>query len=222
MRAGGALFVWTNIPAAVEADFNDWYDRDHLIERVEIEGFLRARRFEALAAPRKYLAMYEVDDLAVFRGETYNRSVNNPRPSTRNIVKHFYDTGRVLGQVRRRAGCDGSIVAALRIEVPAAGRAALDQAMGAIDLVPLIAERGMLGATLAEEEAALSASDNAGKQLRKAAGKDARGDWIAVLEGTDRDVVEKNARALASGLPAGADVEVGLYRYRCCRNANQV
>ena len=109
--AGAALFVWTNVPAAIERDFNAWYDREHLIERVEIAGFVRARRFEALSAPRKYLTIYETREIGVFTSPAYLRSVNNPRPSTQAIVKQFRDTARVIGHVRRRAGCDGAILA---------------------------------------------------------------------------------------------------------------
>ena len=36
-----------NIDAAHEAEFNRWYDREHLEERVAIDGFLEARRYVA-------------------------------------------------------------------------------------------------------------------------------------------------------------------------------
>jgi len=41
----GLLAVWTDIPAHLEADFNRWYDEEHLPERAGIPGFLHARRY---------------------------------------------------------------------------------------------------------------------------------------------------------------------------------
>ncbi|MGT2490589.1 hypothetical protein ACU4GD_08835 [Cupriavidus basilensis] len=36
----GMLFVASNVDAADEADFNQWYDREHVEERARIEGFI--------------------------------------------------------------------------------------------------------------------------------------------------------------------------------------
>ena len=49
----GMLLTSMDIGAEHEADFNRWYDREHLEERVAIEGFLEARRYVAHAAPPK-------------------------------------------------------------------------------------------------------------------------------------------------------------------------
>ncbi len=43
----GMLLTSMDIDAADEADFNRWYDREHLEERVAIDGFLEARRYVA-------------------------------------------------------------------------------------------------------------------------------------------------------------------------------
>lgn len=37
----GMLFVATNVAAENEADFNQWYDHEHVAERVAIDGFQR-------------------------------------------------------------------------------------------------------------------------------------------------------------------------------------
>src|SRR5262245_35769342 len=71
--AQGLLAVWVDIPAALEADFNDWYDREHLAERAGIKGFRTARRYIAEAAEPKYHALYETDSLDVFGSAEYKR-----------------------------------------------------------------------------------------------------------------------------------------------------
>jgi hypothetical protein len=43
----GMLLTSMNIDPSDEAEFNRWYDREHLEERVAIEGFLEARRYIA-------------------------------------------------------------------------------------------------------------------------------------------------------------------------------
>ena len=49
-KAGrGLLMVAADVPAEHEAEVNDWYDREHLEERVAIAGFLSARRLRCLA-----------------------------------------------------------------------------------------------------------------------------------------------------------------------------
>lgn len=61
------LFVWTDIEPEYEADFNRWYDREHMEERVSLPGFQWARRYRAAATgtPR-YLALYRAESIAVF------------------------------------------------------------------------------------------------------------------------------------------------------------
>src|SRR5438105_6801014 len=43
----GMLLTSMDIDPSHEADFNRWYDREHLVERVAIDGFLEARRYIA-------------------------------------------------------------------------------------------------------------------------------------------------------------------------------
>ena len=59
----GMLLTSMDIDAEDEADFNRWYDREHLRERVAIEGFLEARRYIAHQGSPKYLCLYSTADL---------------------------------------------------------------------------------------------------------------------------------------------------------------
>ncbi len=58
----GMLLTSMDIDAADEAEFNRWYDREHLEERVAIDGFLEARRYVAHNASPKYLFLYSTSD----------------------------------------------------------------------------------------------------------------------------------------------------------------
>ena len=49
----GMLLTSMDIDPADETEFNRWYDREHLEERVAIDGFLEARRYVARNASPK-------------------------------------------------------------------------------------------------------------------------------------------------------------------------
>ncbi len=85
----GLLVVWTDIPAAVEDDFNRWYNEEHLAERVGIPGFLNARRYVSLEGAPKYIALYETVDAQVLKSETYLKVLNTPTPWTQRVRPHF-------------------------------------------------------------------------------------------------------------------------------------
>ena len=58
------LITWMDVDPAEEADFNLWYDREHLAERVAIEGFMEARRWQAVDAPTRYVCTYSTNSIA--------------------------------------------------------------------------------------------------------------------------------------------------------------
>lgn len=55
MAGKGMLITVMDADPAEEEDFNKWYDREHIVERVAIAGFLEARRYVAALASPKYL-----------------------------------------------------------------------------------------------------------------------------------------------------------------------
>lgn len=70
----GLLLTMTEPPAAMENEFNAWYDSEHLPERLSIPGFRSARRWvnpHAAPATGKYLATYELDNPEVLETPAY-------------------------------------------------------------------------------------------------------------------------------------------------------
>jgi hypothetical protein len=57
-KGTGLLMVWAGVPADKEADFNRWYNEEHLAECLSIPGFLSAARYEAVKGSPKHLAYY--------------------------------------------------------------------------------------------------------------------------------------------------------------------
>jgi hypothetical protein len=67
----GILVVMSDAVEGTDDEFNRWYDDIHLADVLAVDGFVAARRFEAVPsvhgeiADRRYLAIYEIeaDDL---------------------------------------------------------------------------------------------------------------------------------------------------------------
>ena len=85
LKGNGLLMVWTDVPADKEAEFNRWYNEEHLAERLAIPGFLNAARYEAVKGGPKHLAVYELENAAVMESPAYKKVQANPTPWTQKI-----------------------------------------------------------------------------------------------------------------------------------------
>ncbi|TMQ14659.1 MAG: hypothetical protein E6K82_27015 [Candidatus Rokuibacteriota bacterium] len=82
-RGTGLLMVWADVPADKEAEFNRWYNEEHLAERLAVPGFLAGARYEAVKGGPKHLAVYELESPAVLDSAAYKRVQQNPTPWTK-------------------------------------------------------------------------------------------------------------------------------------------
>ena len=81
-KGSGLLMVWCDVPADKEAEFNRWYNEEHLAERLAIPGFLAAARYEAVKGGPKHLAYYELENADVLQSAAYKKVSANPTPWT--------------------------------------------------------------------------------------------------------------------------------------------
>ncbi|MBU9222089.1 DUF4286 family protein [Burkholderia multivorans] len=184
----GQLCVWTDIDPAHEADFNAWYDREHMQERVAIPGFTHARRFRATdRGPRKYLALYVTDTRDVFRGDAYRRAFAQQTAWSLANFERMTGTQRRVGELTIEAG-DGEgahlalfVLPPERIDV-AQLRARFDAALR---------EPGVHAARLFRTTPELSAPIGADAAARPAA------DALVLIEGSDAAAARRVAVALA-------------------------
>ena len=94
----GLLLVMADIDPAIEHDFNQWYEQEHLAERMAIPGFLRARRFTAIEGSPKYLALYDLESLEVLNSAQYRHVIGAGKsawtrrmePQFRNFTRNVY------------------------------------------------------------------------------------------------------------------------------------
>src|SRR5689334_22554583 len=85
----GMLLTSMNIDPAHEAEFNRWYDREHLEERVAIPGFLEARRYVAQDAELKYLSLYSTETIDVLGSPTYSKALANQTDWSKANIARF-------------------------------------------------------------------------------------------------------------------------------------
>ncbi len=76
--AQGLLVAATNVAAAAEAEFNDWYDREHLPRLAAVPGVLRARRFTSPGAGHKYVATYHLASPEVCESDAWKQASSTP------------------------------------------------------------------------------------------------------------------------------------------------
>jgi hypothetical protein len=65
-NAGALFIVMMSIAPAVEEEFNDWYNLEHIPRLIQVPGVICARRFRALGVTSRYMAVYHLADAAAY------------------------------------------------------------------------------------------------------------------------------------------------------------
>ena len=162
-RGTGMLCVWTDIPPHIEPEFNRWYDREHLAERVAIPGFTRACRYvltEPQAGAAKYLALYEAESIDVLNSPDYHVRLKNQTEWSRKIMARFVKPSRACVRVVSSKGAGiGGALAILRFEAPGTEAGPhpefVQDLTGRLDRA--LAASGVVGCHLLVTDAAVSA-----------------------------------------------------------------
>lgn len=157
-RASAALVVLADIAPEEEAGFNEWYNREHMRDRVlEFPTFVRGRRYVAIEGAPKYFAIYDVRDASVFSSEAYVSLVSQPDPRSKHYITRFQNAFRTIARIDIAYGEGEGGAAALWVldaEDPAFSIEALR------DLIPhaLVLPGVIAAQVLSADEEALAAS----------------------------------------------------------------
>ena len=98
-KGRGLLMVYVDVPAELEAEFNRWYDEEHIPERLSIPGVLNAARYVAVRGGPKYLACYELTEPEAYFSDIWQRYLSNPTEWSQrmaptvigqNVVRNLY------------------------------------------------------------------------------------------------------------------------------------
>jgi hypothetical protein len=179
MAGKGMLLTSMNIDAAHEAEFNRWYDREHLEERVAIDGFLEARRYVAHDGNPKYLSLYSTKTFEVLDSPAYRTALANQTAWSKANIAHFQNMIRAVARITISQGTGrGAALGIVRLR-PAGGedklRAALREQFDPANL------DGIISMHLIENDPMLS------KPITDdpAAPNPGAGDWFVLIDATD-------------------------------------
>lgn len=86
VTAPAILFSQMEPPAALEDEFGEWYDEEHIPIRLAAPGFQAASRWEAIDGTPRYLAVYELEDLGALKTPEYVRIKAEPSERTARML----------------------------------------------------------------------------------------------------------------------------------------
>ena len=96
LEAEGMVLFAATVPAAMEDEFNAWYNEEHLPRMAQVPGVLRARRFRVREAeqPHKYFAIYDLTAPEVEKSQDWQDAASTPW--TAKLKPHFGDVVRLV------------------------------------------------------------------------------------------------------------------------------
>lgn len=122
-RGHAQLAIWSDIEPEQETDYLHWLTREHVLERVGVDGFLSGRVFRAEAdGKRRFFITYELRDAGVLAGPSYLARLNAPTPWSQRTMPILQNFARGGGPVVARAGLGcGAVALPLRLNLTEAG-----------------------------------------------------------------------------------------------------
>lgn len=180
MAGTGMLMTSMDIDPVHEQEFNQWYDREHLAERVAIEGFLEARRYVAVNAAPKYLGLYSTETFDVLNSDAYRKALANQTAWSLTNIGRFKNMLRSVARITVSRGQGrGAALGLVRIRPPEGDASALREALRARLDPGMI--HGIISMHLMESDPPLSRplTDDAN------APNPAARDWYVLIDGTD-------------------------------------
>jgi hypothetical protein len=215
LRGKGMLVVFTEVKPRDERDFNEWYNREHIDERVNLPGFHRARRYVVQRGSPKYLATYECDSVNDLATPGYLALLANQTPWSQAVMARFTHFNRmtVRIQIDLAHGIGGAVTTVRFVPDQARRRELLAWLR---DTLPRAIQRpGMLGAAAAENDLEIANAPVQQKSMDHPKADEI--EWLILLEGAEMAATSAAARLLfkpAALKPFGVEASpvIGTYR----------
>jgi hypothetical protein len=208
MAGKGMLLTSMDIEPSHEAEFNRWYDREHLEERVAIDGFLEARRYVAHQGSPKYLSLYSTTTFEALDSPAYRTALANQTDWSKANIARFKNMIRAVARITISRGQGrGAALGIVRLRPVAGGEDGLRAALRE-QLDPDKSD-GIISMHLMESDPVLSRplSD------KPAAADPGAGDWFVLIDGTNMNAISTAITArLGDGIAAKSTaISTGLY-----------
>ncbi|MEI9806138.1 MAG: hypothetical protein WDN48_19440 [Pseudolabrys sp.] len=199
LMGSGALMLWLDVAPELDRETDGWYIDEHMPERIDIGGYLRARRFAVLKGEPQYLTLFEAQTPAALASEGYLRLVNRISEQSKRIRAGFSNVARNTFQVRQSVGRGiGTIVASVRLTPVNVSNASA--AIAALDAeVPnLMRRHGVVGVHWLQAAPEVRAQMDA---VRAVGQSDASVDYVLLIEATraaDVETIRRDALSAAA------------------------
>jgi len=216
LRGKGMLVVFTDVKSRYERDFNEWYNREHIDERINVPGIHRARRYVAVRGSPKYLALYECGRVGDLATPQYLDVLANPTPWTKVVTGRLAYINRMTlrMQVDQTHGIGGAL-ATVKFTPGSGLRRNLIAWLRDTALPRIVKQPGMVGAAAGENDFEVANAPLRAKSMDNPKADEA--EWVVLIEGSDAATVGAAARQsfkLAALRPFGVREApvIGSYR----------
>ena len=205
----GMLLTSMDIDPANEAEFNRWYDREHLEERVAIDGFLEARRYVAHVGHPKYLSLYSTETFDVLDSPAYRNALASQTDWSKANIARFKNMIRAVARITISRGQGrGAALGIIRLRPFAKGEDKLRSALRE-KLDPEKSD-GIISMHLIESDPALSKPITNDPSVPNPGA----GDWFVLIDGTHVNGISTAIAARFTGPAAfewGTQITAGVY-----------
>jgi len=191
----GMLLTFTDVSARDERDYNEWYNREHIDDRVSLPGFHRGRRYAAVRGTPRYLAIYECDTVAILGTPNYLQTLDHQTPWSQRVMARFIHFKRLTLRVQLdQTHGVGAALATVRFVPDPRRRKALVEFLSAQIVPKLIARPAVLGAAVGENDLEVMHAPLQDKSMDHPRADES--EWVALIEGADVAAVGTAARSL--------------------------
>ena len=206
----GMLLTSMDIDPSDEAEFNRWYDREHLLERVAIDGFLEARRYVAHQGSPKYLCLYSTATFEVLDSPTYRTVLMNPTDWSKTNLARFKNMIRAIARITVSRGQGrGAALGIVRLRPHAGDKDKLRTALR--DRLDPEKLDGIISMHLIESDPALSRPITDDPPVSDPGS----GDWFVLIDATDMRAVSAAITGRLGDVPApmaAETISTGVYK----------
>ena len=86
----GILAIFNNVVPGREGEFEEWFQHEHLAERLAVPGFLLGRRHEAVSGEPRFFNFYLTQSADVLKSAAYLGRLDDPTPMTRTVMSEIF------------------------------------------------------------------------------------------------------------------------------------
>jgi hypothetical protein len=201
----GILAIFNNVAPGREAEFEEWFQHEHLQERLAVPGFLLGRRYEAVSAKPRYFNYYVTRSVEVLYSADYRMRLDNPTPMTRMVMSEIFKD--MIRTVCRQTFHIGTMRGALAVAARFSERP--DENALKVTLENLLQDKGIACGEIWSAAGAAQLPLSEEERLR---GGDRRLEVCLMVDTLRLQDAERAAGTLSSQFPAAA---IGVYRLLC-------